>query len=139
MPVSFDILKNHSLVYVRYSGLAEISETFQAFGAYMQHPDFRPGQKQLVDLTHITDYERDFTAIMGAQAKKAEVFLMGATETLIVYLAPNPKSYEMARMICQSWEDVEGVVPIVQQSETDALSLLGLSETSLSELLTDVE
>ena len=72
MPIDVRILPKRGLVYVRYEGGISVPETAEAFGAYMQHPDMRPGQKQLIDLTRVTDWDRDFAGLMRLQAGKAD-------------------------------------------------------------------
>ncbi len=135
MSVTFHILKSRGLVYVRYTGFARVEESLRAFGAYAQHPDCRPGQKQLVDLSGVTGFERNYAELFKLQALKAEVFNDGATQTLIAYYAPDPTVYAMARLIERSWEPFPSVVSLVQQDEADALALLGQPEKSFAELL----
>ena len=138
MPVSFRILNSHGLVYVRYEGVATMDETMTVFAEYAQHPDCHPGLKQLVDLSRITDIAFDFPKLMEMQARKADVFMSGAAETLMVYLAQTPKAIAMANSVLRSWEPFPWVVPVVVEDEAEALSILGLRENSLSELLVSV-
>ena len=135
MPVTFHIFKDRGLVYVKYEGFARVEETMCAFGEYAQHPDCRPGQKQLVDLSGVEGFERNYAELMKLQARKADVFNDGAAQTLIVYYAPNPEVYEMALLVERSWEPFPAVVSLVQQNEADALALLGQPESSFAELL----
>lgn len=135
MPVTFQILPDRGLVYVRYQGPARLDETMEAFGRYMQHPDARPWQKHLVDLSAVTDIERDYAKLMAVQARKADQFLPGKSEVLMVYYAPTRIAREIAHMVLKSWETFDAVVARVQSSERDALSLLGLPETRFSDLL----
>lgn len=138
MPVSYRILKDQGLAYVRYEGVATLDETMAAFAEYAQDPECRPGLKQLVDLSALTDIKFDFPKLMQTQAQKADVFMAGAAETLIVYLAQSPMALSMARAIMRSWEPFPSVVPVVIEEETEALSILGLQQRSVSELLTVV-
>ena len=133
MAVSYKIYPDLGLVHVRYEGYVVLSETFGAVRDYMQDPDFRPGQKQLVDLSRVTDFERDYATLLALQAFKADAFLQGP-QSLIVYLAPTPVTRAMSRLIVRSWEDQGAVVPLIQNTEADALALLGLREQSLDEL-----
>lgn len=135
MSVTFQILPRRGLVYVRYEGFARLADSFAAFGQYAAHPDRRPGQKQLVDLAGLTGLEKDYAKLFELQAKKAEVFLAGEAQTLLVYHAPNELSYGMARMILRSWEPIRSVIPLIQQTEAGALELLGQPETSFAEML----
>ncbi|WP_299353132.1 hypothetical protein [uncultured Shimia sp.] len=135
MPVSFRILKSHGLTYVRYEGVATLDETLAAFAEFAQHPDCRPGLKQLVDLTAVQEVKFDFPKLMEMQAKKADVFMAGPAETLIVYLTNASKTSNMAHMILRSWEPFPSVVPRVIEDEAAALSILGLREDSIEALL----
>lgn len=138
MPVSFRILKNHGLVYVRYEGVATMDETMTVFAEYAQHPDCHPGLKQLVDLSNITKVAFDFPKLMEMQARKADVFMSGASETLMVYLAQSPEAISVSKAILRSWEPFPWVVPVVVEDESEALSILGMQENSLAELLVSV-
>ena len=136
MAISFRIFPAKGLVYVRYSGFATLDEGFAAFGQYAHHPDFRPGQKQLVDLAEITGMEKDYVKLFALQAKKAEIFMgSGGAQTLIVYHAPTPLSYALAQQVLKSWEPTTAVIPLVQEDEAGALEILGQPERSFHELL----
>ncbi|MDF0601456.1 hypothetical protein P1J78_11990 [Psychromarinibacter sp. C21-152] len=133
MPVTYRIHRDLGLVHIRYEGVAWISESFEAVERYMQDPDFRPAQKQLVDLSALTEIKMVYAQLFALQAKKAEAFLRGP-ENLIVYYAPTDYAQSLARMISRSWDDVGDVVPVVHDDEAEALALLGLSETTLDAL-----
>ena len=134
MSVSFRILSSIGLVYVRYDGLANMTDTLQAFATYSQHPEFQPGQKQFVDLSALTGWDEDYLELMKAQAKKAEAFTGNNTETLIIYYAPTEVGKKLARLALRSWEPFPSVVPILQDNEAEALSILGLPQSSLNQL-----
>ncbi len=135
MPLTYRIFPSHGLVYVRYEGFALLDETISAFSDYAAHPDWRPGQKQLVDLSRVTGFERNFPKLFELQARKADQFYRPGVETLIVYLATTPTVWDMCRSILRSWEGVRGVVPRVQDTEAGALAILGLSETRIADFL----
>lgn len=135
MSVTFRIFPGRGLVFVQYEGEAVIAETFEAFGAYMQHPDCRPGQKQLVDLSRVTGFDQDYPKLFALQARKADVFSAGGVETLAVYHAPTPLARELSRLVLKSWEPFDSVVALIQDNEADALALLGQPEQSFAELL----
>lgn len=135
MPVTFRILPKHGLVYVRYEGQARLIDTTTAFAAYTVHPEFRPGQKQLVDLSAITGWDGDFLELMKIQAQKAEAFRGVGAQTMMVYYAPTKTSLDLAKIALQSWDGLDGVITLVQQSELGTLALLGLAERSFEQLL----
>jgi hypothetical protein len=135
MPVSFRILPERGLVFVRYTGFAVLDESSQVFGQYAAHPDFQPGQKQLVDLSGVTGMERDYVKLFALQARKADAFLGTGAQTLLVYFAPTPIAMDLAEAIIRSWEPSGAVIPLIQEDESDALKLLGQPERSFEELL----
>ncbi len=135
MPASFQILPQHNLVYVRYSGLMLVEDSLKAFGTYAQHPDARPGQRHLIDLSRITDMERDFARVMQLQAAKGADLAMRETETLMVYFANTPVSRKAAALAKNGWSAGHGVISIVQETEEAALAALGLNADSIDALL----
>lgn len=135
MSVSFRIIPSHGLVYVRYDGWANLADTSRVFGDYVAHPDFRPGQKQLIDLSRLTGWDNDYLELMRIQAKKAEVLAGRENATLMVYYAPTPLSFELSKFALSSWLGLDGVIVLVQQSELGSLALLGLAERSFAQLL----
>lgn len=134
MSVSFRIYPERGLVFVRYEGFLRLKDTLGAFAEYARHPDCRPGQKQLVDFTRVTGYEKDFTRLMEVQAHKVDVFAAEGAETLMVYVAPHQLSKELARLVLRSWEPFDSVVALIQEDEADALELLGQPERGLDSL-----
>lgn len=135
MPVSFKIFPERGLVYVRYTGFARLDESLEVFGRYATHPDFRPGQKQLVDLSDVTGIETDYVKLFALQARKADVFLGHDVQTLLVYYAPTSVSMELAESVIRSWEPSGSVIPLIQEDEGESLQLLGQPERSFEELL----
>ena len=135
MPVNFYILPDRGLVVVRYSGFAAIEDTMAASKSYIAHSDYAAGQKQLVDMTQITGYEKDYVQFMNMQAEKAERFVRSGLQSLVVYVAPTPVSQDVSARFIRSWADVDAVVPLVQHSEREALALLGQPEKTIDILL----
>jgi hypothetical protein len=135
MPVEFKILPERGLVVVRYSGHAAVEDTLTATKAYISHPEYSAGQKQLVDMSGITSFERNHVQFMKMQAEKAERLANSGLQSLVVYFAPTAVGQDLSAMFIRSWRDVDAVVPLVQHSEADALALLGQQEETLDILL----
>lgn len=138
MPMSFYILNDQNCVYVRCQGMITVSETMEAFQDYASRPDFRPGQSQLIDLSDVTDYERDFTKIMSLQAQQADVYLSSDTPIYLIFIAPNSLTQSMAMSSLRSWRNLPGVVPMVLSDLDEAVEVLsanGLSPTKLRALV----
>jgi len=135
MPVEFKILPKRGLVVVRYSGHAAVEDTLTATKAYISHPEYSAGQKQLVDMSGITSFERNHVQFMKMQAEKAERLANSGLQSLVVYFAPTAVGQDLSAMFIRSWIDVDAVVPLVQHSEAEALALLGQQEETLDILL----
>ena len=135
MSVTFRILRARGVVYVRYFGFVGIESSLIAFRDYMEHPDCRPGQKHLVDLSEVTEFEKDYARILQLQALKAEQFVGQPVETMLAYIAPTAAARAMAALVLRSWEGNEYVIPRVLDTEAEALAFLGMPERRVAELL----
>ncbi|WP_417741043.1 hypothetical protein [Salipiger sp.] len=124
-------------MYLRFEDRILIDENIQAFRAYTRHPDAHPAQKHLVDLSGVTAIEWDYVKLMQLQALKAGFFCGRGSQTLKVYYCPTKLSLSVAKMILRSWDGINTVIPIIQQHEDDALSVLGLRQGCFSNLLAD--
>lgn len=135
MPVSFRILPARSLVYVRFAGRITVAEAAAAFGAYAEDPARAPDHKHLLDFARVTGWAKDFPALMQLHASQLDVLLGAREEILYVYYAPPGPARPLVRLALQTWEEVPGVVALVQETEAGALELLGQPERSFAALL----
>jgi hypothetical protein len=136
LPASFTILPERGLVYVRYDGFVTLDDTARAIADYMRHPGRRPGQMQLIDLSSVTGFENNIVRLMEMQAQKADMFRPAdGVQTLLVYYAPEPEGFEMAKLVLRSWQGVTSVMATIQRHESDALDILGQPERRLEDLL----
>lgn len=134
MSVTFQVIPRLGLVYVRYEGRMDIAAAGAAVAEYQRHPHYAPGQKQLVDLAAVTEWERDFPRLLALQAAKADVFHDPAAPVLVVAHAPSATARKLADYVSRSWDGIDAVAYRVAASEADALDLLGLSQRSFLEL-----
>lgn len=136
MSATYRILPDRALVYVRYEGFVTLDESVAVIGDYINDPQRRPGQMQLVDLSAVTGFEFDFVRLMALQAQKAAIFRPAdGIQTLLVYFAPHDEGYEMAKLVLRSWQGVPSVMATIQRHESDALDILGQPERRMDELL----
>lgn len=135
LPVEFHILTQHNLVYIRYDGYIRVDDSIRAFSEYTQHPDFCFGQHQLIDLSLVTNFERDFTKIITHQAQQVDVYIKAKNPPILAFLAPSKASYRMAKAAVRSWDQLDCVIPLVLSNENEALEVLGLADKNLTELL----
>jgi len=138
MPVRVDILASGGVVYVRFDGVVRMDEIGRSMRAYGSHPDFRPGQKQLVDLSRVTGIALDHTGIMSLMAEGMGTLVQPGQEMLLVFWAPTREGQAAARMVTRSWDGNAGVVTRVVTDEAEALAILGLQTTSIAALLAEV-
>jgi hypothetical protein len=135
MPVSFRILPQHALVLVTYSGVAGLQETIERTAECARHPDFDLRFRHLVDVSRITGYERDFPGFFAMQAKVMESYPPQGQDQMFIFLAPTRQGQEMAQMVRRSWDGLDWAIVRVVEDETQAITLLGLREQSISGLL----
>jgi hypothetical protein len=138
MPGTYRILPAHGLVYVAYQGIATLNDARGLYDAYLADPDRRPEQKQLIDLTGIDDWERDLVGLMQFQADAAAgIYGADRSMMMVIHAAPGP-SMRLARHFVDAWSAVDGMVITLQTEEAAALSILGVREESIAELLHSV-
>lgn len=135
MPVSYTILKDLDVVYVRYWGRASMAEGMTCFGDYLTHPDAHAGQKQLIDLSAVTEPISDYADAMKFMAKMADMFHKASPQTLLVCYAPHEIARQSAYVGLRSWAGVDHMVFRVMDDEVAALRFLGLPVDSIAELL----
>lgn len=134
MAIDIRVFPEKGLVYVRYSGVARLDETMQAFSGFMADPRARHIHRHLVDMQDMRAAAFDFPALMRIQAKKAEHFLHGDTDTLIAYFAPSRDALKLANMAQRSWDGVSGLVSRTFDDEAATMAFLGLPLKTLSDM-----
>ncbi|MEO0936963.1 MAG: hypothetical protein AAFY38_02285 [Pseudomonadota bacterium] len=135
MPIDFRIFADRGLVLIQASGFVTIDETVAGMARYEAQTTFDANHKQLVDLTRVTGFERDYARFLEIQADKAGRFTAAGAQMLIVYLAPTAEAQAIASLFARSWECTDTIVATIQHEEARALSVLGQPETSLRDLL----
>lgn len=138
MPVTFRILPRFTLVLVTYAGCAGLDETIRGARACAADPAFRPSMRHLVDLRAVTGWERDFAGFMAMQAQLAGIFGWHRSAAMVVAIAPHAPAREMAGLVTRSWDGLTGPALRMALDEEQALSMLGLPEGSLADLLARV-
>lgn len=135
MSVTFQILPEDGLVYVRYGQVANVPDTRAAMNTFLNDPNHRPGLKHFVDMSDVEHIEHDVPEFFRLQLNKVESFFHNEAQTMIVYYAPHEVAFEFALLCQRSWEMFPQVACMIQQEEAQALALLGMPQRSLAELL----
>jgi len=134
MPVTFSIRKSLGVFCAQFYGFVLIEDCLSSLQALAAHPDFRPNLNQLIDLSEVTDYERNFVRILEFFARMPESGFAPGQEFLVVYYAPAQAGQELARIAIRSWEGVPGPVLRMVGDPDQALAILGLSHVALQDL-----
>lgn len=136
MTVAVRILPEAGLVLVRYAGFATVEATLAALGRAAADPAFARCARHLVDLRHVTGFERDHARFFAMQARIAGHAPVLPAGLLVVYLAPTETAQRMAQMARKSWEGVGDMTIIVAADAEGAASVLGLKgPAALADLL----
>lgn len=134
MSISFQIIRDRGVVLARLSGQVRIEECVDAAAAYARHPETRPTQPVLIDLTAVTGYETDYVKILQAMARLPEYLWHRGTERLLVCLAPHALSRQISAAAARAILEIPEGIARIAQTEADALEILGLPERRLCDL-----
>ena len=135
MPTTFEIISAFGIVVVRHSGDITLAESEASFAEFQTHPDMRLGQHHVVDCREVESYERDFARFMAFQARMVSQFGADAPEFLLVLIGPHGVPQELANLIRKTWEPTPKVIPRVVSTEAEAMEILGLPVTRISDLI----
>ena len=135
MGVEYRILQDIGLVYVSHVGVVRASESREAFRQYLRDPQFRPGQRHLVDVSELTHVEFDPVGQMSLQMTKLEAFVGSDCQTLMAYYSPSLTGYEAACRALKPWRDVDQVATLQHFDQSEILTFLGLRERTIADLL----
>lgn len=138
MPATFHILPQCQLALFTYSGFVTLQESQSVVLGYGQHPDYRPWMRQLCDLSQVIGVEHNFPELLKMQAKFVETLLPSDRDLLVMFYAPTPAGQALAQMARKSWAGLNAVIVLVQHNEAEALAVLGLRESSIAELHSQV-
>jgi len=134
MSLKFKIFPDLNLAYIRYEGIFEMAETALALTEYAQDPKAVPGTRQLVDLSQLVGYEKDYAKLIELQMQKIEIFMGGLHQTLMTFYAPTPVSQHLAQLISNSWTATDSVIIRVLTTEEECLEVLGIRTMTFRDL-----
>ncbi len=139
MPSVFSILKDRGIVIFHSSGFFTVAEGRNVLDAYRAHPDFDVAHKHLLDLARVSSYEHAYLDMVALQARIVDIVVPEGHETLLVMYAPTKVARELAALIRKSWEGVSHVIPVIAETESDALDLLAQPERNIGEMFVTSE
>lgn len=134
MPVHFQIFPHRGFVLARFTGHILLEDCLSSAQAYAAHPDANPHQNQVIDLSGMTGYERDFIKMMRTMAQLPDHLLKAGAEPMIIYIASTPVAQEVLGFVIRSFDGTMPAVVRVTESEEQALEILGQPERRLADI-----
>lgn len=135
MPISFRLFPLRDLVLFTYVGQISLQASIAAIAACSAAPGHHAGMRQLVDLSGVTGFEKNFPELLKMQARIAEYLVRGGPELIVLFLAPTRVAQEMAQMALKSWDGLDAIIVRIVEDEAQALALLGVREQCLVDLV----
>ncbi|THH38348.1 hypothetical protein E4Z66_01900 [Aliishimia ponticola] len=133
MPIGYRILPERELVFVKYWGMTDISESFACFSEFCADPLALTARTHLVDLTEITAYHLNrATATAMRDAKFDSDIQLGMP--LRVYLAKTEPSRRLLTMMAELGIVGNPENMRIAQTESDALATAGLNSLTFDDL-----
>lgn len=134
MSISFQILHDRGVVLAKLTGRVLMQDCLSAAAAYARHPEARPTQPLLIDLSAVTGHETDYVKILQAMARLPDYLWHRGTERLVVCLAPHAQSRQISAAAARAILEIPEGIARIAQTEADALEILGLPERRLCDL-----
>lgn len=128
MSVDFRIFPAFNIVKVTYWDHAGIEESLEGARRYAAHPQYRPDQKHLFDVSRVTSMDEDFGSIFRMHAELADYYGPLEFDRLMAYLAPGPVGRRMAEIARRCWASDPTTVLRVFDDLDDAARFLGLAD-----------
>jgi len=134
MAIHLTIFTSHDLIVMRWVGEIDDTQSAGALQTYATHPEARPGQNILSDMSGITHGYFDLPKRLALQTSLDRVLSTGAKPRTIVYYAPHAASQRLATQYARLWESTPMISAHVVTNETEALRLLELPYETISAL-----
>ncbi|TXH98481.1 MAG: hypothetical protein E6Q73_11765 [Pseudorhodobacter sp.] len=138
MAVSYHVLPRFNLALFAYAGQVTFAESLAAVAAVARHPDHHDTMRQLCDLSRVTGVERNFPALMQMQARMAESLRPKQGERFVIFYAPHDAARELSHMARKSWDGLDHVLVREVSEEAEALALLGLKQSCIADLVSEM-
>lgn len=132
MPLEYRILSERNVVYVRCWDYVDLDQSQASLSDYQKNPEYRIGLSQVLDLTGVTGFERNFAGIMKMQASQVEALTSSGETTYFIFVAPDALTRSMANAALKSWREIAPVVPLVLSSLQEAADVLGIAVSDLT-------
>ena len=134
MPVSIDVFQEPSLIYLVSTGVITDADSSVAFETYATHPNARPGQNILNDLSALKESRIEYAKRMRLQSVMEPILSMGGERRRYVMFAPNERAKALAENYMTFWQPVPQMDLMIAGFEAEALDLLDLEYSSFDAL-----
>ena len=134
MPVSIEVFVNPSLIFLTSTGVITDADSAVAFETYATHPNARPGQNLLNDLSALKESRIDYPKRMKLQSVMEPILAMGNQPRRYVMFAPTPRTRALAEGYRSFWDAVPQIDLTIAQNEASALAALDLPYTTFKAL-----
>lgn len=128
MSVSYTILPEHNLHYVRYAGHHHTADTDALIADYKRDPNIRPGLRTVLDFSRILSAELD----VSRRRKQMEMLYQlfhhrTGGHWSVIYFCPNDVSLSLTSMQQKMWEAKPEVDFMLGKTPEDVANRLMLS------------
>lgn len=134
MPGEFRIFSERGLVYLNFFEDTRIAQCLETLAALVADPDWSADYALLVDNSHVTSYDGDFSQMQRFCGQLEDINAFTSRTIRVAYYAPSDLGFGVARMTQQV---LSARLPLdihVFREEAQALAALGQKETRLSDL-----
>ena len=131
MPVEYRILKDPTLVYIRYFAHIEPRDIINALKAFAAEAAEYAQQPHFFDLSAVTSFEIDYTEFFKLLGQLVEAYPQSAGEHLCVFYAPDGPPAQLADVLRKPYADSDVMLIRVARTREQAFDILGSTRSDL--------
>lgn len=131
MPITFDVMAQHNLVYMQITGAVTIEDSLATLKLYTEHPEYTPGRRHLHDLSQVSLFRLEFKSVLSVQNYAIDQQQKSGSQNAVVYYAPSDLAYGIAKDIQQLWDAFPSVEVFITRTPQAALQLLDITDPQL--------
>jgi hypothetical protein len=109
MSASYQVYKDHNLLYVRYAGHHATRQTNDLLPYYRLDPDVRPGLRCVIDCTRLINAKVDIEERRKQMAALRALLKHPADDWQLTYYCPNSVSQSLTSLQQKMWREFDGV------------------------------
>ena len=137
MPIEYRTSLDLDLVYARWWGAVDLDQIRVNFVTYLADRNYRPGRRELIDLSGVTSLDLDFERIRLILRDVNDQSPGQPVRTRTVLWAPQDEAYATGRMYQQLADYAGGISVAVYRDEPEALAVFDLPHACMADLVRD--